>query len=370
MKVWGLKRILFGAAVLLLALMAVAVFVWRDDILESYLDPKIPYQTYAPPKPPDFSKRKAWAVLPTDPTKPTANDPPVDVFFVHPTTFDGGDNWNAPIQNDDADRLLHRVMLPNYAGPFERVGRVFAPHYRQAALYTYLTMRDDARDARVFAYGDVLAAFKFYLEHFNRDRPLILVGVEQGGSLAARLAHDVIATDPKLRARIVGVYLIETVVPHDAFWQGAPLPGCMRRDQPGCVVAYASAYVDDPGGARRILDRALVWDESGTLVTLGGRVALCVNPLTGSETGALAPARLNLGAANATGLEWGARPAFAPRQVSARCVDGVLHVSRPRSPMLRASGSWADRKKAPAYNFFYADLEADAKARTTAFLAR
>ena len=56
-------------------------------------------------------------------------------------------------------------MLPNYAGPFVRVGRLFAPRYRQASLFAQLTLRDDARDAREFAYGDVRRAFDYYLDH-------------------------------------------------------------------------------------------------------------------------------------------------------------------------------------------------------------
>ena len=40
-------------------------------------------------------------------------------------------------------------MLPNYAGPFARLGRIFAPRYRQASLYTLMTLRDDAREARL-----------------------------------------------------------------------------------------------------------------------------------------------------------------------------------------------------------------------------
>ncbi|HEY3813769.1 MAG TPA: DUF3089 domain-containing protein [Caulobacteraceae bacterium] len=366
MKTWGLKRIVLGVAALVAALMAVAVFVWRDDILESFLDPKAPYQTYTPPRAPDYNLKKAWAVLPSDPAQASPNDPPADVFFVHPTTFDGGDNWNSPIQQNESDELLNRVMLPNYAGPFEKVGRVFAPHYRQAALYAFLTLHDDARDARTFAYGDVANAFRFYLQHFNQGRPIILVGVEQGGTLTARLARDAVAADPQLKSRLVAVYLIDTIVPRDAFGPNAALPGCTRRDEAHCVVAWDQAFVDDPSSAKRILERALVWDDQGALVSLGARAALCVNPLTGSETGALAPARLNLGAANATGLEWGVEPAFMPHQVNARCVDGVLHVSRPKSNSLRPSGSWADRKKAPAYNLFYADLQADAKAREAA----
>ncbi|HWE46193.1 MAG TPA: DUF3089 domain-containing protein [Caulobacteraceae bacterium] len=368
MKTWGLKRIVLAAVALVAALMAIAVFVWRDDILESFLDPKVPYQTYAPPRPPDYSRKSDWALIPQNPAQITANDPPADVFFVHPTTFDGGDNWNSPIQQNESDELLNRVMLPNYAGPFEKVGRMFAPHYRQAALYAFLTLHDDARDARTFAYGDVAAAFKYYLQHFNQDRPIILVGVEQGGTLVARLARET-AADPQLRARLVAVYLIDTVVPRDAFAPTSVLPGCTRRDESTCVVAWDQIFGDDPDAAKRLLGRALVWDDQGALVTLGARAALCVNPLTGSESGALAPARENLGAANATGLEWGVEPAFLPHQVNARCVDGVLHVSRPRSPSLRPSGSWADRKKAPDYNLFYADLQADAKARLAALQA-
>ena len=45
---------------------------------------------------------------------------------------------------------------------------------------------------------------------------------------------------------------------------------------------------------------------------------------------------------------------------------GCFTISRPKSAMLKPSGSWADRQKAPAYNLFYADLEADAKARMAA----
>src|SRR5204863_308586 len=79
------------------------------------------------------------------------------------------------------------VMAPNYIGPFVSVGRVFAPKYRQASLYTQLTLRDDAREARQFAYGDVREAFRSYLNHDNGGRPFLIVGVEQGGTLALRL---------------------------------------------------------------------------------------------------------------------------------------------------------------------------------------
>jgi hypothetical protein len=98
-------------------------------------------------------------------------------------------------------------------------------------------------------------------------------------------------------------------------------------------------------------------------VNLRPRPALCFNPILGAVTDAPAPSRLHLGAANATGLEWGARPAFMARQVSAQCRNGVLSISRPKSPSLRSAGGWADRRKAAGFNLFYADEEADAKVR-------
>ena len=370
-----------GAAKLtLLALAAVAAaaaglllwgaWFWREDIRRTLLDPGQPFQTYDPPPAPDYARREAWALLPAQPSGWTTAEPPADVFFVHPTTYDGGGDWNAPIDKRNAAERLARVMLPNYAGPFARTGRVFAPRYRQASLYSFLTLRDDAREARAFAYTDVRDAFRRYLAQWNGGRPLIVAGVEQGGALAARLVDEELARDPSLRRRLAGVYLIETVVPADHHAAGAVLPGCAAREQAGCVVAYRAVAVSNDGAARRTLERALVWGENGMLQNLGDRTALCVNPVLGRATGELAPARLALGAANATGLEWGTRPAFLAHQVSARCAGGLLRVSRPESPSLRGGGGWRDRRGASPYNLFYADLEADAAARVRALRGR
>jgi hypothetical protein len=284
-----------GARVLALTIAGVLLFlglatvVFWDDLMRTALDPKAPYQTYKPPPAPDYRQRDAWYLMPTTPGAATVDQPKADVFFVGPTTYNGGPNWNAPIGAALAGETFRRVMAPNYAGPFVKVGRIFAPRYRQASLYTQLTLREDAREAREFAYGDVAQAFDFYLAHDNGGRPFVLVGVEQGGTLAARLLAEKIAPDEALRARLAAAY---------------------------------------------------------------------------------APARQHQGAANATGLEWGARPAFLGRQVSAQCKGGVLLVSPPKSASLRRSGTWTDRRMAPGYNLFYLDIETDALARVSALTGR
>jgi hypothetical protein len=345
--------------------LGVAVGVFFDDLMRTRLDPKVPFQTYRPPPAPDYGATSAWAILPAHPIQPDPGDPPADVFFLSPTTFDGGKHWNGPIDDARSDWLFHRTMAPNYAGPFASVGRIFAPRYRQASLYSQMTLREDARAARAFAYGDVERAFRTYVARFGGERPFVLVGVEQGGLLAQRLLAEVIAPDPALKDRLVAAYLIESAAPGD----DPPVPPCHGKGEAGCLAAWASVGQGQAQRARILLDRALVWGPGGELVNLDGRPALCFNPLLGATTEAPAPARLALGAANATGLEWGARPGFLVRQVSARCRAGVLYVSRSKSASLKPQGSWADRRKVPGFNLFWEDLEADAQARAATWTA-
>lgn len=357
-----LRRVLIWSAIGLLGLMAAAAAVWRSDILQALLDPEIPYPTYDPPPPPDYGEANGWALA--EARAPQAG--PAAVFFVHPTTYDGGRDWNSPVREAASDRFLNDVILPNYAGPFARAGAVSAPHYREASLYTRLTIREDAREARSFAYNDVRAAFLAWLRR-HPDGPIVLAGAEQGGELAERLTREVIAPDPALTRRLVGVYLIDAAVPVERL--AAEVPVCDRVDQTACVVAWVAMPEDQDGQIERMLKRALTWDERGRLVEVAGRPLVCVNPILGRRTDEAAPARLHRGAANATQLEWGVRPAFLDRQVTARCENGVLRHSLPGSRSFDATGSWADRRKVHPYSLFYADIEADVQRRLTLWQA-
>jgi hypothetical protein len=346
----------------LVVLVAVAVAVWRGDILKAGLDPQVPFQTYTPPPAPDYNRPSSWALL--DARAPEAG--PAWVFFVHSTTYDGGRDWNGPIGEPGGERWLKDVVLPNYAGPFARAGAVSAPRYRQGSLYTRLTLREDAREARAFAYRDVAAAFEVWLTRHPAG-PLVLAGTEQGGELIERLVRERVAGDAALRSRVVAVYLMDVVAAADGL--STAVPACARRDQVGCIVGWSPVGEGNDGAARRRLNRALVWDERGRLVLLEGRPALCVNPVTGSTDAAPVAARAQRGATNATGLEWGARPALMAREVAAQCRGGLLRHTEPDLESLRLTGSWADRRKSRPYNLFYGDIEADVQTRLAAWRA-
>jgi DUF3089 family protein len=367
----GLRFWSLAAAGVLVALVGLALYLWRDDVIKALLDPKTPFGKDPLPLAANYAQRAAWVLIP-DPATARA---PVDVFFIHPTSYpatftsqSGARHWNGPLNDRAAMSVLSRVMLPNYAAPFDAVGDLYAPRYRQASLFTKSTLWDDAIEARQWAYGDIQSAFEAYLADFNQGRPFILVGVEQGAELGARLLADEIAPNPQLRRRLVAAYLIDAVVPADEHGPSAPVPACARRDQAGCLVAWAAVRQGDFTAARRLLSRAMVWNQQ-QLEPIGQRAPLCVNPLLGAATDADAPERLNLGAAAATGLEWGVRPGFMVRQVGAQCQDGILRVTRPRSALLRSSGDWIERVREPGFNLFWADLEADSEARWAAWQA-
>ena len=285
---------------------------------------------------------------------------PAAVFFVHPTTFDKPKAWNGAIDDPDAEAYLRRVVLPNYAGPFAAAGSISAPFYRQASLYTRLTLRRDARDARAFAYGDIEAAFDHWVAA-HPDGPLILVGVEQGAELMDRLLRDRVAPDPALRQRLAAAYLMDAVFAADNL--SRTIPACTIKNQTGCVVGWSQVGEGDDGAAMRRLRRALVWNDRDRLVDLDGRRPLCVNPVTGSTDEGKVEARRHLGGTNATGLEWGVRPAIQDRLVTTECRAGLLRHSDPKTESFSNAGSWADRRKTRPYNLFFADIQADAKTR-------
>lgn len=351
----------FGLIVVFVLVAGVAL--WRGDILKTWLDPKVPFQTYTPPPAPDYASPSAWAM---DEVR-TSNAGPAAVFFVHSTTYDGGRDWNGPIGDEAADAYLTRVVLPNYAGPFAQAGAISAPRYRQASLYTRLTLREDAREARAFAYGDVANAFDVWLAR-HPTGPLVLAGVEQGGEILERLLREKVAGDPALKQRVVAAYLIDVVSP--AAPLAPQLPACRSRAETACLIGWSPVSDDNDGAAFRRLKRALVWDERGRLAELGDRPALCVNPVTGSTDTAPVDARRHRGATNATGLEWGVRPALMAREVPTQCERGLLRYTDPNIESLKPTGSWSDRRKSRGYNLFYGDVEADVQARLAVWTAR
>ena len=162
-------------------LLLLAAYVYRDDLFAAYLDPGQPFQTYDAPAAPHYADADAWLAIPDVGDSREGTRGRGDIFVVTPTLYSGGRDWVAPLNSSAVQTGLTRIITPNYVTPYRSAGRVFAPKYRHASLYSFMTNRDDARLAQHFAYEDVARAFETFLKSNPPERPITLIGHGQGG---------------------------------------------------------------------------------------------------------------------------------------------------------------------------------------------
>ncbi|PWE18028.1 DUF3089 domain-containing protein [Marinicauda salina] len=354
--------LLIGAGALFVALLVAAGVLLREQIFQTFLDPGVPFQTYEAPPEPDYAGDAAWIVRPGSSFAETERPA---IFFVHPTTYDGGEHWNAPYDRPQELAELEDIILPNYAAPFlvEEAG-LYAPLYRQAALYTFMNNREDAVLARRFAYEDVRRAFDAFRDQIGDERAFVLVGVGQGALHGLGLLIDEIGPNEDLRGRMAAAYLLEAPVPMDLF--SGPLldtPPCTEPEDVRCVIGYATARSNDRGRVYALSDRWMSWTPTGELDYVEGRGLLCINPLLWTRTEDFAPARLHRGGAAAQGLSLADTPSPMPSQMGAQCQNGLLMIERPRSRALRRPGRLGEDRRVAPFNLFYFDLQFDAARR-------
>jgi hypothetical protein len=156
-------------------------------------------------------------------------------------------------------------------GPLNAVCRVFAPVYRQVTLTALLGLGSRGEPDRELAYGDVLGAWRHYLEHENNGRGVFLVGHSQGTSHLRRLIAEEIEPDDAVHDLLVAAYLfggtIEVPEGSDVGGSFATTPACRAATETGCVLSYATFAADAPPPDDAYFGRASP-----------GNVALCNHP--------------------------------------------------------------------------------------------
>lgn len=365
---FALWQMLLGGVIATLVIAASLAWIYRDDIFQNIQDPRQPFQTYDPPEAPDYVQADSWLSQPDLSIDPFKLDVKGDVFVVVPSVYRGGEHYVLPSDDLRRKSKLERIVRPNYVTPYGDAGRLFAPFYRQASLYSYMTTREDARLAQDFAYQDVKRAFMVFLEQSLPERPIVLVGHNQGAAHLIRLLHDFFAGHPNMVDRLAVAYIIDYPVPLDLFGDAlVPLRPCETASDYGCVAAFGTFMPGEDSIAERFTQRLLVHD--GTrFESVNGRSLLCINPLTWTRTEDYAPERLHLGGVAAEGLEPDIRPAPRPNQVGAQCQNGILLVDRPRSRSLRRPMQVGAKFRTLPSNLFYEDLRQNAVMRVEALV--
>jgi hypothetical protein len=342
---------------LLAQLAFVLATVSLSSCIKLLLKPGRTFEKYTPAPAPDYAQASNWAALPTRrdsadavPRHSTLRDAQataaVDVFFVHPTTYYSPRNWNADVRKKGLNKYTDRSTIKQQASVFNATGRIYAPRYRQATLYSFLDKEPNGQKALELAYSDVRAAFQYYLAHYNQGRPFIIASHSQGTDHATRLLHEFFEKDPRLRRQLVAAYLIGFQVKPNEFLTLKPCADSLATD---CFIAYNTS---DAGKESSLF-----------------QPSVAVNPLTWTLDSLLAPASLNRGGVS-----------IRFKQVHAHITDAQIHqgqlwVHAPRLkgfPHFPPSGRKALRysRHIADYALFYMNIRENVNARVQAWQKR
>ncbi len=220
---------------------------------------------------------------------PTSDLPDFAVFFVHPTSYLSRDSWNAPMGDEEAERIA-RIYVRGMASPFNAASEIWAPRYRQATMGAFLTDEPEAEQAISAAYDDVVEAYRYFLDTVEADTPIVIAGHSQGSLHVLRLLREEVRGSP-VADRLVAAYAIgwPISVEHDVPELG--FAACATPAQTGCLISWSSfAEPADPSSVIETYAASIGFD--GT--PRGDSQILCTNPITGTFGGS-APASANLG---------------------------------------------------------------------------
>lgn len=359
----------------IIALLLAAGVVWtlyQAPLLRLAFVPDSAFSATAAGPAPDYARPDAWLSrpgLPDDPSRriPHGFDAPaklapagVAIFYVPPTTYYDKARWNGPVA-DPASREWLTIFAASEASAFNGLGAIWAPRYRQAALGAFLTDKPEAKKAIDLAYGDVLRAFDAFIARVPASQPIIIAGHSQGSLHLIRLMRDRVAGKPVAK-RIAAAYLIGWPISIEADIPAMGLPACAAAGQPNCIISWQSfADPAEPDQIRQIFEAS----PGLTGRPRKGTHMLCVNPLTGAQgTGAAATANRGTLVPSADFR----RADLTPGLIPARCdPSGLLLIGLPPKGF--------DRFVMPGNNYhvfdyalFWANLRADAGARTTGFV--
>ncbi len=322
---------------------------------------------------PDYADVASWAALPAKPGLAAyvpagveaAKDAQVDVFFIHPTgDMTGSAGWNSRLDPNSQTEENTRWMMANQASAFNGCCTVYAPRYREASIFVYVSATPELHKKSLdFAYADVDRAFTYFLEHYSKGRPFIIATHSQGTEHGFNLVRRRIDGTP-LASRMIAAYLIGGGITDKDAGKLKTVHVCDSPTDLHCIVHWAT-YGEGPLPIRD--------DTKDKLV--------CVNPLNWKRDGGMAPADLNSGAVPISGRFqikfWGTDeahgmqfpPIKAPLKAwtSAECRAGFLFAQDQSGTQF---GQLSKNYHGLDYALFSMNIRENAKARVAAYLSQ
>ena len=300
----------------------------------------------------DYSKSEHWLSL------PASVDKEVDVFYLYPTAWTSTDPDPQICAIDNPSMLvLAPQAFERQATAFETVGNIYAPYYRQSNMVA-LSLPQAERVAIVggIPTSDAISAFDYYIRHYNKGRPFILVGHSQGANILSNLLAEYMKENPMVYERMIAAYVIGYPVtpayladnPHLRFAEGP--------DDTGVIISYNTQAPD-------VLP--------GTNPVLMDMVGLVINPITWTRDETVATTAQGLGSImpNST-LQFVPVPQYADAKIDQ--TNGVLICSTADEEALYPITATWGKGIYHTFDipFYYYNLRANAANRTKNFLSK
>lgn len=234
--------------------------------------PLPPFNLAKQPQAPDYTQERNWIALPfkedvtdvypQDETPVHDSLKQVDVFYIYPTMYEFGRNWNADVNSGFYNTLIEQLPVKHHASIFNRVGRVYVPRYRQICQSCFGDTTGGKEQAIELAYSDVKRAFEYFLSHYNQGRPIILAGHSQGTMHGRRLMKEFF-DHPEMKSRLVCAYFAGNPIFREDYELLQPCPDSSATEY---YVAWSSFK---EGYANEDMERRLRGD-------------VCINPVSWS----------------------------------------------------------------------------------------
>ena len=189
----------------------------------------------------DYSKTNNWYVygrtnslekfIPNELSKYVKKEKKASVFYVHPTTYWGND-WNPKKESIPQERVKN-LLIMNQAATFSACCHVYAPHYRQANIYSFWDINGNGGKAFGVAYQDIKDAFEEFIK-ITGDNPFILAGHSQGTANLRRLILE-LENKKKFRDNLIAAYLVGFNIQEDQFKN---IQRCKSNNDTGCYLSW------------------------------------------------------------------------------------------------------------------------------------
>jgi hypothetical protein len=374
------NRLVLVVAAGVIVVLAGAYWLFPRLALMSQMRPlERPFDAYSRPPEPNYADPASWAALPGPEHADAADLVPAgeavgdrqdeaeaDVFYIHPTTYRGRENWNQDLALKEWNEFTDQSVINRQAAAFNGCCRVYAPRYRQAASAALYATDDSGDNAREVGYADVKAAFRYYIDHYNDGRPFILAGHSQGSFYIQRLMEEMIDASA-IRPQLVAIYAVGVGFAEGVF---GPLyktiPPCARPDDTGCLVSWNTFARGGDGDANAARNADRYEQRFGTRE---GSATLCINPLTFDRDRPDAPPSANAGALPGTSGS-GPLPALKPGLTGATCQGGMLYADLPADDAFALFMLPGGVLHFHDYDLFFKNIRDNAILRVAAFLKR